>query len=179
MDVTLRTERLVLRPPRLSDAEAVARGLDNFGVAGNLARVPYPYGLEDARHWLRTRREGLPAEETGFAITVDGGETYIGQVGFHREGLDPVIGYWLAEPWWGKGIMTEAAGAAIDWFFAASAAPAIRSGVFAFNQASLNVQKKLGFVEISRSVRHCLARRADLSHIDTELTRARWAERRR
>lgn len=53
----------------------------------------------------------------------------------------------------------------------------IRCGAFDFNRASLAIQKKLGFVEIGTGTLHCLARREDLRHIDTELTRARWAER--
>ena len=51
------------------------------------------------------------------------------------------------------------------------------SGVFAFNAASLAVQKKLGFIETGRSRLHCLARAADLEHIDTELTRSAWTAR--
>ncbi len=42
MDVTLTTARLVLRQPVMSDAERIARFLDNFAVSGNLSRVPYP-----------------------------------------------------------------------------------------------------------------------------------------
>jgi RimJ/RimL family protein N-acetyltransferase len=75
--------------------------------------------------------------------------------------------------------MSEAAGAAIDWYFEASGAPVLHSGVFAFNRASLAIQKKLGFVQTGTSSMHCLARGEDLRHIDTELTRAAWAERRR
>ena len=46
----------------------------------------------------------------------------------------------------------------------------MRSGVFHDNPGSLNVQKKLGFVEIGRRRVHCLARGADIEHIDTLLT---------
>ena len=49
--------------------------------------------------------------------------------------------------------------------------------MFYFNRASLTVQKKLGFTETGRSFRLCLARKLEVSHIDTELTRARWLER--
>ena len=46
---TLHSERLVLRLPRPEDAEAIALYLDNIAVSGNLARVPHPYYLDDAR----------------------------------------------------------------------------------------------------------------------------------
>ena len=54
MDVELRTARLTLRQPRPSDAARTARLLNNFQVAGNLARVPYPYCEADALAWLAT-----------------------------------------------------------------------------------------------------------------------------
>jgi RimJ/RimL family protein N-acetyltransferase len=176
---TLESERLVLRPPRPDDAEPIALYLDNFAVSGNLARVPHPYHLDDARAWLRTRRPDLPPHETNFAIELVG-DGLVGHVGYHvdHNGV-PVIGYWLGEPFWNRGIMTEAAAMALDWYFAVTGADAIASGVFAFNKASLAVQKKLGFTEIGTSRLHCLARAADLEHIDTRLTRKAWMERKR
>ena len=172
----LRTARLLLRPPERGDAEPIARYLNDFGVAGNLARVPFPYHLSDARAWLRTRVPGLPVEETNFAIEVPG-EGYAGQVGFHRGPEGPVIGYWLGRPFWGRGIMTEAAAASIDWFFTASRAPVVYSGVFYFNAASLAIQTKLGFTETGRSTLLCLARGAEVEHIDTQLTRERFQQK--
>jgi RimJ/RimL family protein N-acetyltransferase len=177
MTPQLETRRLILRLPAPSDAEAVVRYLNNFAVAGNLARVPYPYSRTDADAWLGQHPPGRPPEETQFAIELKG-VGYIGQVGFHTDVIGPVIGYWLGEPFWHRGIMTEAAGAALDWYFGASAAEFIRSGVFAFNRASLAVQKKLGFTVTGASTRHCLARNEELRHIDTELSRAGWVERR-
>jgi RimJ/RimL family protein N-acetyltransferase len=49
---TLFTDRLVLRAPQLGDAEPIAHYLNDMDVAGNLARVPFPYHLSDARAWL-------------------------------------------------------------------------------------------------------------------------------
>ena len=177
MDVTLKTARLVLRPPKMSDAERLARFLDNFAVTGNLSRVPQPYRLSDARAWLRSWRPNRPAGETGFTIDLPG-ESLIGHVGFHNDTQGTVIGYWLAEPFWNRGFMTEAATAAIDWYFEETGAPTLGSGVFHFNKASLAVQRKLGFREVGTSTRLCLARGEDVRHIDTELTRATWAEKR-
>ncbi len=177
MDVTLTTSRLLLRPPRDGDAPRIARFLDNFAVAGNLARVPFPYLESDAEAWLASWRPDRPAAETGFTLDLDG-EGLIGHCGFHlgHDGV-PVIGYWLAEPFWNRGLMSEAAAAAIDWYFAVTGAEALDSGVFAFNAASLALQSKLGFVETGVGMLHCLARHEDLRHIETQLTRARWQER--
>ena len=177
MDVTLATPRLVLRPPRAGDAPRIARFLGNFAVAGNLARVPFPYLESDAEAWLATWRPDRPPGETGFSLDLPG-EGLVGHCGFHRgEDGTPVLGYWLAEPFWNRGLMSEAAAAVIEWYFAETGARTLESGVFACNAASLAVQGKLGFVETGSGMLHCLARHEDLRHIDTQLTHARWQER--
>ena len=178
MDVSLKTQRLTLRQPLPDDAGRIALFLDNFAVSGNLSRVPYPYRLSDARAWLRTWRPDIPAAETGFAIDLEG-EGLIGHVGFHVDEGQTVIGYWLAQPFWNRGLMSEAVGPALDWYFQTTRAPSLGSGVFHFNKASLAIQKKFGFVETGTSSRLCLARGEEVRHIDTELTYARWAERNR
>jgi RimJ/RimL family protein N-acetyltransferase len=177
MDVTLRTRRLLLRQPQPTDATRTARLLNNFAVSGKLARVPYPYKLSDAEWWLGTWRADKPAGETNFIIDLPG-EGLIGNCGLHQDNGATVIGYYLGEPFWNRGFMTEAAAAVIDWYFEASGASHLDSGAFAFNKASLAVQKKLGFSEMGSGRKHCLARQEDLRHIDTRLTRARWDERR-
>ena len=98
----------------------------------------------------------------------------IGNVGFHRDIEGTVIGYWLAQPFWNRGLMSEAVRASLDWYFETTAAPTLTSGVFHFNKASLAIQKKVGFVEIGTSSRLCLARGEEVRHIDTQLTHAAW-----
>lgn len=176
MILTIRTPRFILRQPQLGDAESIARYLNDFAVSGNLARVPFPYHVTDARAWLKTRRPGMPPEETYFAINLP--ETgFAGQVGFHIGTTEPVMGYWLGSPFWGRGIMTEAVIASLDWFFANSTADRVISGVFHFNLASLAIQNKLGFTQTGRSTLLCLARGVEVEHIDTCLTRSVWKAR--
>lgn len=172
MNPVLTTSRLLLRPPQTGDAEAIALYLNDFDVAGNLARVPYPYYLSDAQAWLRTRQPDMPADRVNFAIEMGG--TYMGQVGFYPGTEGPVIGYWLGKPFWGRGIMSEAAAASLDWFFRTTGAPRVLSGVFHFNAASMAIQTRLGFVETGRSRLLCLARGVEVEHIDTELTHTAW-----
>ena len=175
MDVALRTRRLTLRQPSPDDAPRIARFLNNFRVAGNLARVPYPFLVSDAEAWLATWRPDRPPAETGFTIDLPG-EGLIGHCGFHLTNGVPVIGYWLGEPFWSRGFMTEAVATVLGWYFEQTAATSIASGVFHFNKSSLAIQKKLGFTETGSSTMHCLARNEEVRHIDTELTRLRWLE---
>ncbi|KKB78939.1 hypothetical protein VW35_10780 [Devosia soli] len=173
----IETERLILRAPRAQDAEPIAHYLNDFAVSGNLARVPFPYHLSDARAWLRTRHPDTMVDDANFCIELKG-EGYVGHIGFHPAQDGPVIGYWLGKPFWGRGIMTEAAIACLDWFFAVSRAPVVYSGVFHFNGASLAIQRRLGFAETGRSWLLCLARGVEVEHIDTQLTLGVWKARR-
>lgn len=177
MDVALRTNRLALRQPHRGDAPRIARFLNNFAVAGRLSTVPYPYAESDAHWWLdRWRADASPAE-TGFMIELPG-EGVIGNCGYHLGAKnEAVLGYWLAEPFWNRGFMTETVAAVLNWYFDVTMVEHVQSGVFHFNKASLAVQRKFGFTEIGTSTLHCLARHQDLRHIDTRLTRARWLER--
>jgi RimJ/RimL family protein N-acetyltransferase len=175
MDVTLHTQRLVLRQPHRNDAPRIARALNNFAVAGKLSTVPYPYSESDAHWWLDRQRADKPAGDTAYMIELCG-EGVIGNCSLHLRDGEPILGYWLAEAFWNRGFMSEAARAVLDWYFAVTPAEHVQSGVFHFNKASLAVQRKLGFTEIGSSTLHCLARGEDLRHIDTRLTRDRWTE---
>ena len=121
MDVTLATRRLILRQPRPTDAPRLARLLDNFAISGKLSRVPHPYSEADAIWWLGTWRADRPPAETGFTMELPG-EGLIGHCGFHLTEGEPTIGYWLGEPYWNRGFMTEAAAAALDWYFEVTSA---------------------------------------------------------
>jgi len=166
----LRTPRLILRRPRLRDAPRIATLLNNYEVTKNLARVPYPYTFNMAVDWLvRQKRDWSPDSVTFAIVLPDDG--LIGFCGMHREGRLAEIGYWLGEPYWGKGYMTEAARAVIAWYFSATRADELLSGVFHFNKASLAIQKKLGFTEEHMGTRICLAQGREIDHIETILTR--------
>ena len=98
---------LSLRPWRLSDAADVARYANNEKIAANLRDVfPWPYAEEDAAWFVRDcmARDGQNALFR--AITADGAcvgsiSVAVGTDVYRRSGE---LGYWLAEPFWGRGI---------------------------------------------------------------------------
>lgn len=166
----IETARLRLRPHRPGDADAVAQSLADFQVARMLARVPAPYDRQDATDWLSRVRSGL-TPDWALAITT-GDDVHIGVVGLElRHGLWH-LGYWLNRYYWGKGLMSEAASAAIERFFRRMPEVVLHSGAFADNTASLRIQEKLGFSVKSCSDLYSLARNAVAPHIETELTQA-------
>jgi len=173
-DQVLATARLLLRPAELSDASAIAAGLDDFEVTRWLARVPYPYRLDEAERflvWERGQRDG--GEDRVFIVDRNGP---IGLVSLRGRGAEPVLGYWLSRKYWGQGLMSEAVAAVVDDAFADPGIETIQSGVFEGNVRSLAIQTKLGFEIVGHSRQHNLALRRDLDHIDTQLTRTRHAE---
>lgn len=164
----LRRGDLHLREPHVNDAPRMAEYLSDFEVAGNLANVPVPYYVANAKAWLNALPERT--DMTSFAVT-HAQHGFVGMVDFQHADGEANVSYWLGRPYWNKGMMTEALIAALNWYFTITRADRVLSGIFHFNMASLAIQQKLGFVETDRSVAHCLARGQDVEHIDTELTR--------
>lgn len=161
------TGRLVLRPHRLSDAEAVTESLSDFKVARGLARIRQPYHRQDALDWLVLQTSGILTDWT-LAITA-GDDVHIGCVGMEKRHGRWHLGYWLNRLYWDRGYMTEAVGAVLERFLRRAPEAEIYSGAFADNLASLNVQKKLGFKIIDANQVFSLSRNTTAPHIETRL----------
>jgi len=138
----LATERLTLRPPTLADARAIARLADDRRIAVNTRRLPHPYVTDDAVHFVRRLADG--GRETAFLIEHQ--HEPIGMVGIvWREPDVPELGYWLGVAHWGQGFGSEAARAAVDFFFETFDAEALFAYARVSNPASRNVLEKCGF----------------------------------
>jgi RimJ/RimL family protein N-acetyltransferase len=131
----------------MEDVGPLVRWADNPRIARNLRdRFPHPYTTSDAKRWIRAARAAH--EATHFAIEI-GGEA-VGGVGF--DVLDDVdrrtaeIGYWLAEPFWGRGIATAALAAVTDYAFARFDLVRLQAHVFEGNPGSVRVLEKAGYV---------------------------------
>jgi RimJ/RimL family protein N-acetyltransferase len=171
----LATARLELRPIEQADLDDIVDGLNDFAVVRYLARVPFPYLRHDAEDFLASVRVS-EAEAADLTLVIVDELGPIGCMGLARIGEVNELGYWLRRDAWGKGFATEAARAFLAHCFGPLGQQRIISGVFIDNPASLNVQKKLGFVETGMSSRLSLARGGEVSHIDTVLTRDRFEE---
>ncbi len=137
-----------LRPWAVSDKAALVRYANNWNVARSLRDLfPFPYTEADADHWL-ARTAGSAAPPGTYAIEV-GGEA-AGCVAVERqedvERLSAEIGYWLGEPFWGRGIMTEAVGRLTALALAEGDIVRLFAPVFAWNAASMRVLEKNGYL---------------------------------
>ncbi|MGV1838219.1 GNAT family N-acetyltransferase [Rhizobium rhizogenes] len=163
----IQTERLTLRPHRLSDADAITESLSDFAVTRMLARVPTPYDRQDALDWLVEHTAGL---DTGWELAVtEKDDVHIGMVGIDLRHGRWHLGYWLNRYYWRRGIMGEAVGATLERFARRMPDVAVFSGIFADNQASLKMQQKLGFEIIGCSEVYSFARNTMVPHIETVL----------
>jgi len=139
----LETERLALRAPRLEDAKAFAVLANDRRIAENMARIPHPYRVADAKDFIGTASKA--AGQTHFVVTLADG-TVIGTCGLSpADGDAPELGYWIGVPFWGKGYATEATRAVIDYAFTDAGYDSILGAARVTNPASRRVLEKCGF----------------------------------
>ena len=135
-----------LRPWRRGDEASLTRHANNRNIWRNMRdRFPHPYTAADADAWIASAGAQKPA--TAGAIVVDGAA--VGGVGMDL-GFDifrrsAEIGYWLGEPFWGRGIATEVLIAYTEYAFAHFDLCRLDAGVFEWNPASMRVLEKAGY----------------------------------
>ena len=135
-----------IRNWRMDDVPALTRYANNRQVSINLRdSFPFPYREADARAWIQAVRSMAP--ETHFAIASSseaiGGIGLVQQTDVYHHSAE--LGYWLAEPFWGKGIATSAVTAFVPRAFTQFHLLRIYAGVFDRNLASVRVLEKAGF----------------------------------
>ena len=166
-----RTQRLFLRQGWLEDAEPLAAAIGDRAVSETLARVPHPYTLDDARAYLDTPEDAWPRM---LIFLMEGGAPRLaGGIGLDEDRHGVNLGYWIARPYWGMGIATEAGRAMLDIADTALCLDRIVASHFQGNGGSANVLTKLGFRPTGTlSRRYNAARGAILPCVDFVRERA-------
>ena len=142
----IRTPQVIIRPWEMADASSIVKFANNPKIAENMRDgFPHPYTLTDAERFITMATTTTSA--LLLAIEVNGEAA--GGIGVtplaneYRKTAD--IGYWLAEPYWGKGIVTAAVKALIPIAFEHFDIVRIQAGVYSTNPASMRVLEKAGF----------------------------------
>ncbi|MGY2299469.1 GNAT family N-acetyltransferase [Pseudomonas yamanorum] len=182
MDVqpTLYTERLILRPLTLEDAEGVQQQFAHWEVVRYLnAQVPWPYPADGARSYLE--HVALPAmargEEWHWSIRLKSApEVLIGNVSLMNE-VDNNRGFWLAPQWQGQGLMAEASAAVTEYWFEVLERPVMRVPKAAPNVASRRISERTGMRLVRTDEGQFVA--GSLPKDIWEITREEWLEGRR
>ena len=135
-----------LRALRYADRESLAILANNKKIWNNLRDMfPHPYRLEDADRFIDSVKQQDP--QITFAIEYD--FTFAGIIGLvlqqdvYKKNAE--IGYWIGEPFWGKGIATAALRLATDYTFKSLRKKRIFASVFEGNKASCTVLEKCGY----------------------------------
>lgn len=148
MSMNLITERIVLRPWKETDAEALYEYAKDERV-GPIAGWPIHRNVEESREIIRT----VFAQEGVFAVTLKGNDKAIGCIGVIRGAKSnfPIgedegeISYWIGVPFWGQGLIPEAMREVIRYAFADLQLKNLWCGYFDGNEKSKRAQEKCGF----------------------------------
>ena len=137
-----------IRRWELSDARDLATALSNKKIQDNLRDgLPYPYTEQDGKEFISAMLAANENDTFAFAITVNG--KVIGSIGAFRQtnihNKTAELGYYIAEEYWGKGIMTEAVKQLCDYVFSHTDIIRIYAEPFAYNIGSCRVLEKAGF----------------------------------
>ncbi len=143
----------------ISDAPAIQRHFNNWNIIKNLASVvPWPYPDDGAETFIRLQLEKIAAGEEIYQWVLalrSGDGQAIGNIHFRPNADSPKgnRGFWLAEPYWNRGLMTEAIASVNDFAFQTLGIESFHVCNAAFNAASRRVKQKtgaefVGYVEI-------------------------------
>jgi len=130
-----------------TDATTIARLLNNKKIWDNLRDyIPFPYTESDANNFISMVSKEEPQQT--FGIEADG--LLCGAIGLVLPGdvyqKTGELGYWLGEPFWGQGIITEAIRLITIYGFEQFNLERMYAAVFEYNKASMKVLEKNGYI---------------------------------
>ncbi len=180
MTPRLETPRLLLRPLELADAGQAQILFPQWEIVKYLAnKVPWPYPSDGALTYYRDF--ALPAMERGdqwyWTIRLkDRPGVLIGSISLMK-GETENRGFWIAPPWQGQGLMTEACEVVTDYWFDTLKFPVLRVPKATANTASRRISEKQGMRVVATEERDYVCGR--LPSETWEITAEEWRARRR
>ena len=137
-----------IRKWKIEDAEELKNAINNEKILYNLRDgIPYPYTIENAQEFITQTLNAPKDSQYSWAILVD--NKVIGSVGvFRKDNIHyqtAEIGYYIAEEYWGNGIMTKVITEVCNYIFNETDIIRIFAEPFAYNIPSCKVLEKAGF----------------------------------
>lgn len=173
----LETERLILRPIAMEDAPVLQDLFNNWNIIKNLGiQVPWPYPDDGEVDFIKSQMPQIEKGETFvWVLTHKETKALMGQVDFRLKDKDrDNRGFWLGEPHWGNGYMSEAVAAVNDFIFSELGIEEFYVLNHASNEASRRVKEKTGaeFIETVEYPHHCGENKAERWRV----TKENWAK---
>ncbi len=155
----IKTERLILTELKAEDIKDIVKYASNKNISDYTLNLPHPYSEKDAIYWINLAHQGLKSGTSYiFAIRLIGENKFVGGIGLGIEKRfnRAEIGYWIAEPFWRKGIATEATKAIIEFGFNGLGLNKLTSSHLAKNPASGKVMQNSGMKKEGELKEHIL-----------------------
>lgn len=143
----LRTERLLLRPLKSSDAPALHTVTNHPQVSANMLDMPHPYPEQAAANMIDWSREAaLRGDYFAFGIIRQADNALLGVIFIKVDNEDRrgELGYWLGVEYSGQGYATEAARRMLQFAFEKLLLNRIYAYCFTDNSSSAKVLEKIG-----------------------------------
>jgi len=145
----LETDRLVLRAPSMVDAARMTGLAGDWEVAKYTANIPHPYPDGEAERWLRGAMTSLrtPSGSVAVAIAIKPDPRLAGivSVTLDRSCRSAELGFWLGQPYWGKGFASEAIGRLAAFLRQRVKLAELHASALPANRGSVGVLKACGF----------------------------------
>lgn len=136
-----------LRPWTMDDLDSLINHANNYNIAKYVTdQFPHPYTAENGKTFIEIATKDDPIHI--FAIDVNGQAA--GAIGIHPQSdiqrMNAELGFWLGEPFWGRGIVTNAVRKMVEFAFNTYDINRVFARPFGTNLASQKVLEKAGFV---------------------------------
>ncbi len=174
------TNRLKLRKIELGDVSSLLKYANNKNISDQIFNIPFPYQEEDAIYRLNFVLQGFKNKERYvFAITLKDSKELIGEIGLHLDKANnsAQLGYWIAEPFWGKGIATEATSEILKFGFEKLNLNKIYATYYPENKASGKVMLNNKMIKEGELKEHYRINNVYRSVIQYRLTKQEYEER--
>lgn len=138
---------LTLRPWKTEDLESLVLFANNYEIAKYMTdKFPFPYSSENGKNFIDFATKDFPFH----ILAIDINKQAVGGIGIHPQtdihSKNAELGYWLAEPFWGQGIITKAVQQMVNYGFKNFDINRIFAKPFGSNIASQRVLEKAGFL---------------------------------
>lgn len=175
----LETERLILRPFRLTDPADVQRMAGDRAIAETTATIPHPYPDGAAEAWIATHPDRFASgDSVTFALTRRDDGALLGAIGLeiNAQMQRAELGYWVGKPYWNQGYCTEAARAVLRYAFEARGLRRVFAQHYGRNPASGRVMLKAGMQPEGTLRQHTLKWGAVDDVLVYGVVRGEWCE---
>lgn len=167
-----------LRPWRISDLENLVAYANNLNVAKSMTdKFPFPYTESAGKAFIEFA--GMDNPVRIFAIEIEG--RAVGGIGVHPQTdifrKNAEVGYWLAEPFWGRGIMSAAISEIVNFAFVTYEIDRVFARPFGTNIASQKVLEKNNFALEGRYEKTILKNEEYLDELIYAVRRSKWEKR--